>query len=143
MGARGVKMTAMPQMVALFNGVGGGAAAFVSMAEFHRSCRARQPAPGRLALDPALGADRVDLVCGLDGGVREAPGAALGAADHLSRASRSSTSPVGALIAAWVAIVAGYEEQWVLVAMMLGALVFGVLFMLPIGGADMPFVISS
>jgi NAD(P) transhydrogenase subunit beta len=33
--ARRVKMTAMPQMVALFNGVGGGAAALVSLAEFH------------------------------------------------------------------------------------------------------------
>ena len=34
-GARKVKMTAMPQMVALFNGVGGGAAALVALAEFH------------------------------------------------------------------------------------------------------------
>ena len=34
-GARKVKMTAMPQMVALFNGVGGGAAALVSVVEFH------------------------------------------------------------------------------------------------------------
>ena len=34
-GARTVKMTAMPQMVALFNGVGGGAAALIALAEFH------------------------------------------------------------------------------------------------------------
>src|SRR5207245_2724639 len=34
-GARKVKMTAMPQMVALFNGVGGGAAALISLVEFH------------------------------------------------------------------------------------------------------------
>ena len=33
--ARRVRMTAMPQMVALFNGVGGGAAALIAMAEFH------------------------------------------------------------------------------------------------------------
>ena len=33
--ARRVQMTAMPQMVALFNGVGGGAAALVALAEFH------------------------------------------------------------------------------------------------------------
>src|SRR5438105_11864679 len=45
--ARKVKMTAMPQMVALFNGVGGGAAALVSLAEFHRLA----PATGRLHLD--------------------------------------------------------------------------------------------
>ncbi len=36
-GARTVKMTAMPQMVALFNGVGGGAAALVALAEFHEA----------------------------------------------------------------------------------------------------------
>jgi len=34
-GARSVKMTAMPQMVALFNGVGGGAVALIALAEFH------------------------------------------------------------------------------------------------------------
>src|SRR3954471_22503603 len=42
--ARRVKMTAMPQMVALFNGVGGGAAALISLAEFHNIASA----PGRL-----------------------------------------------------------------------------------------------
>ena len=43
-------MTAMPQMVALFNGVGGGAAALVSLAEFHRLI----PIPGRLHTDVAI-----------------------------------------------------------------------------------------
>ena len=36
--ARAVKMTAMPQMVALFNGVGGGAAALIALADFHDAC---------------------------------------------------------------------------------------------------------
>ena len=45
--ARRVKMTAMPQMVALFNGVGGGAAALVSLAELHRIL----PDPGRPKVD--------------------------------------------------------------------------------------------
>ena len=40
-GARRVKMTAMPQMVALFNGVGGGAAAIVAFGEFHNARAAR------------------------------------------------------------------------------------------------------
>src|SRR5256886_3228861 len=48
--ARRVKMTAMPQMVALFNGVGGGAAALVSLAELHRIL----PEPGRPKIDIAL-----------------------------------------------------------------------------------------
>src|ERR1051325_9101150 len=45
--ARKVKMTAMPQMVALFNGVGGGAAALIALAELHRFL----PPPGRPHID--------------------------------------------------------------------------------------------
>ena len=43
-------MTAMPQMVALFNGVGGGAAALVALAEFHKLA----PAPGRIHGDVSV-----------------------------------------------------------------------------------------
>ena len=49
-GARRVKMTAMPQMVALFNGVGGGAVALIALAEFHNLA----PAAGRLDLNLSL-----------------------------------------------------------------------------------------
>jgi NAD(P) transhydrogenase subunit beta len=49
---------------------------------------------------------------------------------------------LGALLALGIAIVAGYEHLWVLVVIIGGALLFGVLFVLPIGGADMPVVIS-
>src|SRR5438093_6016943 len=48
--ARTVKMTAMPQMVALFNGVGGGAAALIALSEFHD----RAPEPGRLPFNVGL-----------------------------------------------------------------------------------------
>ena len=48
--ARRVKMTAMPQMVALFNGVGGGAAALIALAELHRIL----PEPGRPKIDISL-----------------------------------------------------------------------------------------
>src|SRR3954451_619029 len=49
--ARKVQMTAMPQMVALFNGVGGGAAALIALAELHRVL----PAPGEPKVDISLG----------------------------------------------------------------------------------------
>jgi NAD(P) transhydrogenase subunit beta len=49
---------------------------------------------------------------------------------------------LGGVLAAGIAILVGSERQWLLVALILGALVFGVLFVLPIGGADMPVVIS-
>src|SRR5262249_47311086 len=48
--ARAVRMTAMPQMVALFNGVGGGAAALVALADFHNAA----PAPARLPLSVSV-----------------------------------------------------------------------------------------
>src|SRR5207248_3143469 len=49
---------------------------------------------------------------------------------------------LGCCVAAGVAILAGAEHGWLLWALVAGALVFGVLFVLPIGGADMPVVIS-
>ena len=49
-GARSVKMTAMPQMVALFNGVGGGAVALIALAEFHNLT----PLPGELAAEESI-----------------------------------------------------------------------------------------
>src|SRR6185369_14591817 len=48
--ARAVKMTAMPQMVALFNGVGGGAVALVALSEFH----VRIPGPGDIPADTLI-----------------------------------------------------------------------------------------
>jgi NAD(P) transhydrogenase subunit beta len=49
---------------------------------------------------------------------------------------------LAAAAALGVAIIAGLEAQWAIVALVLLALVFGVMFVLPIGGADMPVVIS-
>ena len=54
-GARKVKMTAMPQMVALFNGVGGGAAALVSLVEFHTLWRTPATSGSSADLDRVLG----------------------------------------------------------------------------------------
>ena len=48
----------------------------------------------------------------------------------------------GAVLAAGIAIAAGSEQQWLMWALLAGASLFGVLFVLPIGGADMPVVIS-
>jgi NAD(P) transhydrogenase subunit beta len=141
--ARRVKMTAMPQMVALFNGVGGGAAALVSLAEFHL----RAPNSGRL-----LGDISVSLVLSaLIGSVSFAGSMIAFAKLQELLQGRPIVYPgqrllnlglLAALVAAGIAIVAGAEQQWLLVALILGALLFGVLFVLPIGGADMPVVIS-
>ena len=141
--ARRVKMTAMPQMVALFNGVGGGAAALVALAEFHELA----PAPGRIHGDVSVAI----LLSALIGSVSFAGSLVAFAKLQELIQGRPIVYPgqklVNALlarrcVALGVAILAGAEQRWLLWALVGGALVFGVLFVLPIGGADMPVVIS-
>jgi len=141
--ARRVKMTAMPQMVALFNGVGGGAAALISMAEFHN----RAPLPGNLHVDTSLAI----VLSALIGSVSFSGSMIAFAKLQELIQGRPITYPgqkvgnlvlLGAAAALGVAICAGWEAQWALAALIGLSLLFGVLFVLPIGGADMPVVIS-
>jgi NAD(P) transhydrogenase subunit beta len=141
--ARRVRMTAMPQMVALFNGVGGGAAALISLAEFHNSA----PDPGRLHGDISVSI----ILSALIGSISFAGSMVAFAKLQELIQGRPIVYPgqqvvngllLAAVLAAGIAIVAGAEQQWLIVALILGALVFGVLFVLPIGGADMPVVIA-
>ncbi len=142
-GARRVKMTAMPQMVALFNGVGGGAAALVSLAEFHRLA----PEAGRIG-----GTEAVSIVLSALIGSISFSGSLIAFAKLQELiGGRPLVFPaqniVNALVVTGaaglgVAAIAGVQGQWVIVLLILLALLFGVLFVLPIGGADMPVVIS-
>jgi NAD(P) transhydrogenase subunit beta len=141
--ARRVKMTAMPQMVALFNGVGGGAAALISWAEFHN----RAPEPGNLKLDISIAI----MLSALIGAVSFAGSmVAFSKLQELIQ-GRPITYPgqqvvngfvLATALAAGISIAAGGEEQWLMWALLGCATLFGVLFVLPIGGADMPVVIS-
>jgi NAD(P) transhydrogenase subunit beta len=140
--ARLVKMTAMPQMVALFNGVGGGAAALVAASEFHRQA----PLPGHLAGD-GIGAM---LFSALIGSISFAGSlVAFGKLQELLPGRpivfRGQQVVNGALFAALIAFgaLAGSLETGIwIVLLLVGALLFGVMLVLPIGGADMPVVIS-
>ena len=139
-GARTVKMTAMPQMVALFNGVGGGAAALVALAEFH-------VATGDVAEDEV-----VSIVLSALIGSISFSGSLVAFAKLQELVSgrpivfRGQNIVNTAILLGGaglgIALVAGLDEQWALVALIVLALVFGVMFVLPIGGADMPVVIS-
>jgi proton-translocating NAD(P)+ transhydrogenase subunit beta len=141
--ARAVKMTAMPQMVALFNGVGGGAAALIAYADFHDAIAA----PGDLDLNVSIAI----VLSALIGSVSFAGSMIAFAKLQELMSGRPITYPgqrfgnaalFAVLVGLGIAIVAGYEHQWVLGALILGALGFGILFVLPIGGADMPVVIA-
>jgi len=54
-GARNVRMTAMPQMVAIFNGVGGGAAALVALAEWHNAAGPARDETTSIVLSALIG----------------------------------------------------------------------------------------
>jgi NAD(P) transhydrogenase subunit beta len=140
-GARTIRMTAMPQMVALLNGAGGGAAAGVAIAEFDRLIRS-QDLPGD-TLVAILGATVLGGLT-LSGSVL-----AFAKLQELVRGrpivfpGQQVANGVVLGVAVVLAVGAGATEGtgW-LVASLCAALVFGVLFVLPIGGADMPVVIA-
>ena len=141
--ARTVKMTAMPQMVALFNGVGGGAAALISLAELHRIL----PEPGAPKVDISLAI----VLAALIGSISFA-GSMVAFAKLQELIGGRPITYVGqqfvngALllvgVAAGLALVSGVQLEWLLWVLIATSLAFGVLFVLPIGGADMPVVIS-
>jgi NAD(P) transhydrogenase subunit beta len=141
--ARKVRMTAMPQMVALFNGVGGGAAALIALAELHRIL----PPPGAPKVDISLAI----VLSALIGAISFAGSmVAFAKLQELIQGRpityRGQQFVNGALfltaLGLGLALVAGVQQQWLLWALVVLALLFGVLFVLPIGGADMPVVIS-
>ena len=137
--ARKVQMTAMPQLVALFNGVGGGAAALVAIVEY-------------LYLgDKASGGEVGATVFTVLVGCISFTGSIL---TFLKLQELMTTRPVVfpggraviALVllavlgaAGWVAVDKGSTSLLILTVL---SLVFGILFVRPVGGADVPIVIS-
>jgi H+-translocating NAD(P) transhydrogenase subunit beta len=138
-GARRVRMTAMPQMVAIFNGVGGGAAALVALAEWHE------------AIDPVWDETLSIVLSALIGSISFAGSIVAFAKLQELVSGRPIVFPaqnivnllvVGSAAVLGAVALAGVQEQWVMYSLIALALLFGVMFVLPIGGADMPVVIS-
>ena len=137
--ARRVQMTAMPQLVALFNGVGGGAAALVAIVEYLKL--------GQSASTTVVIATVFTVIVGstsFSGSI----------VTFLKLQELMTTRPVvfaggrfviaGTLIATlgcalWVVTSLGTTPLLVLAGL---SLAFGILFVLPVGGADVPIVIS-
>jgi NAD(P) transhydrogenase subunit beta len=140
--ARLVRMTAIPQMVALFNGVGGGAAALIAAVEFHRLA----PEAGSVAGD-VLAAIMFSALIGsisFSGSLiafaklqELLPGRPL-----TFPAQQVANATLFAATLACAVLAAATEGQIWIVLLLAGALLFGVMLVLPIGGADMPVVIS-
>ncbi len=137
--ARRVQMTAMPQLVALFNGVGGGAAALVAIVEYLKLGNS------------ATTAEVIATVFTVLVGCTSFSGSIV---TFLKLQELMTTRPVifpggrfviaatlGGTIASavWVVNSLGTTPLLVLAGL---SLLFGILFVLPVGGADVPIVIS-
>jgi NAD(P) transhydrogenase subunit beta len=140
--ARLVKMTAMPEMVALFNGSGGLASMGVAWAEW-----VQQPERG-LGTAAAIAAAAVVGAIAASGSViawgklaERIPGRPIRAPGQSFLTSGLALLGVG--MAVWFAVLpaAGSALTALLIASAV-ALTLGVLLVLPIGGADMPIVVS-
>jgi NAD(P) transhydrogenase subunit beta len=141
--ARKVKMTAMPQMVALFNGVGGGAAALIALAELHKIL----PDPGAPKVDISVAIALSALI----GAISFAGSMIAFAKLQELIGGRPITYPGQQFgnaavflvaVASGLALIAGVQDEWLLWVLIAASALFGILFVLPIGGADMPVVIS-
>ncbi|TMF88217.1 MAG: NAD(P)(+) transhydrogenase (Re/Si-specific) subunit beta [Chloroflexi bacterium] len=140
-GARRVRMTAMPQMVALFNGVGGGAAALVAVYELSYI----------LGTHPSPAESFPSVFSIVVGGISFAGSMIAFAKLQELMTGTPITYPgqqvVNGLVALAIVALAVYligfsNLALAFSALLVLALVLGVAFVLPIGGADMPVVIS-
>ena len=137
--ARRVKMTAMPQLVALFNGVGGGAAGLIAIVEYLH-----------------LG-DQGDFLFSLFTVLTIIIGSVAFSGSivtFLKLQEIMTTRPVVIPAGKWITILVAVAtiatgvwlfvdpQFWVVLLLLVLSLAFGVLFVLPVGGADVPIVIS-
>ncbi len=140
--AKRVQMTQMPQMVAIFNGLGGGTAALVSVGEF-------------LNRDSVGGGEEVSILLGTLVGALTLTGSLVAFAKLQGLLSGrpivfANQQIYNAAIFAAIIILAalilvlgdGATDKSLLIVLFLLSLVIGVTVVLPIGGADMPVVIA-
>jgi len=137
--ARQVKMTAMPQMVALFNGVGGGAVALISWAEYRGEAN-----PELDTLIPILFAAIIGSISfwGSNIAFAKLQGIIPGKPVAIPGQQFVNLALLLVAVGAAVVIAAGAESEGLFVLILVAAAVLGNTVVLPIGGADMPVVIS-
>jgi proton-translocating NAD(P)+ transhydrogenase subunit beta len=166
--ARQVKMTAMPQMVALFNGVGGGAVALISWVEFrhygssygsHTVSIARELPSGFVLQTGALQIGGVPTYVAIFSVLAAIIGSISFWGSNIAFGKLQEIIPgrpisLGAAqqafnlvllvlaLAAGVDLIAGAHSELLFIGMLVVAALLGNAVVLPIGGADMPVVIA-
>ncbi|HEU4552539.1 MAG TPA: NAD(P)(+) transhydrogenase (Re/Si-specific) subunit beta [Chitinophaga sp.] len=142
--AKKVKMTAMPEMVSLFNGTGGACAALISLVEFGRLSETGMPAGELLTILLGLMIGAVSFA-----GSMIAWGKLNGRIKDFAFNGQHIVNLVvlTVMLGCAVWLLAGnnnmqLHHRFLVYVVLALALVYGVLFVMPIGGADMPVVIS-
>lgn len=149
MAARKVKMTAMPEMVSLFNGMGGACAALISLVEFNHLTNG-------LAVDnngnyvSGIYSTVLIIVLGLIIGSVSFAGSMIAWGKLNGKVKDFSFPGQNILNLILLAIALGMgvylilnpDHSFLIYVILALALVYGILFVMPIGGADMPVVIS-
>jgi len=152
--ARLTKMTAMPQLVALFNGVGGGTVALISLSEFLDTNGFSAFHHGE---SPTVNIVVASLFAAIIGSIsfwgsliafgklqEILPGRpiSVGKAQQPLNALLLVAAVASAVIIGLAAHPGGGASLWWMIGLLAAAGVLGLMVVLPIGGADMPVVIS-
>jgi H+-translocating NAD(P) transhydrogenase subunit beta len=141
-GAQRVAMTDMPQMVGLLNGLGGASSALIAVAEFYRLVET-----GNVPIDATITA----ILGSLIGGVTftgsmiafaKLQGLLPGAPMVFPAMRLVSIGLLVSFVVGSVALVVTPGSTSIFLGITIIALVLGILFVIPIGGGDMPVVIS-
>jgi len=155
--AKKVQMTAMPEMVSLFNGMGGACAMLISIIEFqHLSHSLSEPMAAAMALVPgfssALTGKMLIILAGMVIGSVSFSGSMVAWGKLSGKVKDKSLGQqqfinIGLLLVIFAfayLVIGGNGENTALFFYLVLALslLYGILFVLPIGGADMPVVIS-
>lgn len=136
--AKKVQMTKMPELVSLFNGMGGACAALIGLLEFHHNVGN----PGIIGI----------IIAGMIIGSVSFSGSMIAWAKLNGTMKKAIRLPnynminnivlLGLIIFGAYIPMSGTESQVLLFTLFACSLIYGVLFVIPIGGADMPVVIS-
>jgi NAD(P) transhydrogenase subunit beta len=133
-----VKMTKMPELVSLFNGFGGASAALIGLVEFSRNMGDQMQATtvisgiiiGAITFSGSL------IAWGkLNGSIKSV----IKIPYHNSI---NNLFLIGIIAFSVFMVTTGVDSQAIIFAVLASGLIYGILFVLPIGGADMPVVIS-
>ncbi|TRZ70938.1 MAG: NAD(P)(+) transhydrogenase (Re/Si-specific) subunit beta [Bacteroidetes bacterium] len=147
--AKKVKMTAMPQMVSLFNGMGGACAALISMMEFPKM----QAALAALPAQNMLNGEALAIMLGLMIGGVSFSGSMIAFGKLDGRIGDFKNPVLRYINLSFLLLLIGFVvfiifrqpvagETWMIYVLAVLALVYGVTLVMPIGGADMPVIIS-